>query len=79
MPKQLFFNSNMPPPYREVQIYFLQKGMPELEAEHFYRFYEMKEWRSKNGNLLGNWKSIAHGWIVSAISMQPWLLTRHLH
>lgn len=79
MIKQQLFNCSMPPPYREVQIYFSQKGMPELEAEHFYRFYEIKQWRSKNGNFFKNWKSIAHAWIVSAISMQPWLFNRQVH
>jgi hypothetical protein len=69
MSKPTIFNYNTPLTYRDVQIYFSQKGMPELEAEHFYRFYEIRQRRSKKGKLFTNWKSIAHDWIVSAISM----------
>jgi hypothetical protein len=77
--KQTLYNGNSPPSLETVKIYFSQKGMKELEAEHFYIFYEMKQWRSSKGNLFKNWKSLAHGWIMSALRMQPWLFNRRTH
>jgi len=54
------------PSMEAVKCYFSEKGMNEQEAEHFFMFYQMKQWRSSKGNLLTNWKPIAHGWILSA-------------
>lgn len=79
MNKQIIYQGGTPPSLDAVKIYFSQKRMNELEAEHFFLFYQFKQWRSKKGNLLTNWKSLAHGWIVSAIRMQPELFKRKVH
>lgn len=79
MRKTQLYNGNTPPCFETVKIYFSQKGMNDLEAEHFYRFYEMKQWRSSKGNLFNNWKSLAHGWIMSAVRMQPVLFNKNVH
>lgn len=78
MAKQLLYNGNTPPSLDTVKIYFSQKGMNELEAEHFYRFYEMKQWRSNKGNLFRSWKTLAFGWIMSAIRMEPVLYSKNI-
>lgn len=75
--QKLFTGST--PSMEAVKIYFSQKGMNEQEAEHFFMFYQMKQWRSSKGNLLTNWKSLAHGWIMSAVRMQPHLFNRTIH
>ena len=49
MKKQTLFTHTMPPRIQDVKIYFSQKGMPDVEAEHFFLFYEKKQWKSKNG------------------------------
>ena len=67
------------PALSEVKIYFSQKGMNELEAEHFYHFYEMKHWTSKTGKPYKNWKSLAYGWIMSAFRLQPLLFDKAIH
>lgn len=79
MNKQPLYNGNTPPSLETVKVYFSQKGMNDQEAEHFYRFYEMKQWRSSKGNLFRSWKSIAHGWIMAAIRMQPVLFDKNIH
>jgi len=59
MEKQILFTNSMPPRIQDVKIYFSQKGVPDLEAEHFFLFYEKKQWQSKNGHFLKSWKNIA--------------------
>jgi hypothetical protein len=76
--QQNMYKSNIPT-LGEVKIYFSQKGMNELEAEHFYQFYEMKQWISKKGNPHKNWKSLAYGWIMYAIKLQPLLFNKSIH
>lgn len=72
------FQGVTPPSMDNVKIYFSQKGLNELEAEHFFMFYQFKDWRSKKGTLLTNWKSLAHGWIMSAIRNNPTLFNRSI-
>jgi len=73
------FTSTMPPRIQEVKIYFSQKGMPEMEAEHFFLFYEKKQWKSKNGHFLKSWKKIAWTWIRGVLSGSPWLFSKSIH
>lgn len=77
--KNKIWPTNMPPRIEEVKIYFSQKGMNEQEAEAFIMFYEMKCWSNKRGCLFKNWKGIAHGWIMSAFRVQPWLFNKSIH
>lgn len=72
-------NSNavqMPPSYDQVLVYFLAKGIPEVEARDFFLFYDGKNWLSSSGKMYQSWKSIAHHWIVGVIKYSPWLLDR---
>ena len=79
MEKQALFNPNMPPTIQDVQIYFSQKGMPDKEADHFFLFYEKKLWKSKKGQPLKSWKNIARSWIMSVLSVKPWLFDKSIH
>lgn len=72
-------NRSKPPPIREVSIYFNQKGMPALEAEQFYEYYQKQHWTSKNGNAIEDWKSFACRWIAAVIHDQPLLFDREIH
>ncbi len=72
-------NSIMPPRIEDVKIYFNQKGMPEMEAESFFLFYEKKLWLSKRGHKLRSWKTIAYAWIASVTTNQPWLINHLIH
>lgn len=71
--------NRMPPKFEEVKIYFFQKGISEKEAEHFFLFYELKNWTSKKGNFFKNWKGIAYQWIAGVIKHQPQLFNRQIH
>jgi hypothetical protein len=76
---QPVFAAYFPPRIEEVKIYFLQKGVPEKEAEQFFLFYEKKGWISKKGNFLKNWKSTAYKWVASVLQKEPHLFNRQIH
>ena len=79
MQQQALFTNTMPPSIQDVKIYFSQKGMTDLEAEHFFLFYEKKQWKSKNGNFFKSWKNIARNWIMSVLGAKPWLFNKSIH
>jgi hypothetical protein len=79
MEKQALFSPNMPPTIQDVKIYFSQKEMPDLEADHFFLFYEKKNWESKKGQPFKSWKNIARSWIMSVLSVKPWLFNKNIH
>ena len=80
MAKQQFFTDTMwPPNIDQVKMYFSQKGMNEQEAQHFFQLYQIKQWRTKKGEMIKNWKNAAHGWIFSAIKTQSWLFNKNIH
>jgi hypothetical protein len=61
------FEEHRSPDLIEVKEYFSKKNMNKREAEHFFLFYELKQWKAKNGQLLHNWKALAGKWIAFAI------------
>jgi len=79
MEKQTLFTCTMPPGIQDVKIYFSQKGMPDLEAEHFFLFYDRKQWKTKNGHFLKSWKNIAWSWIKGVLKDKPWLFNKNIH
>ena len=78
MPSKTLFSQMMPPTIQEVKIYFTQKGISEKEAEHFFFFYERKQWTSRKGNFFRSWKSIAYRWISSIWLAQPMLFDKDM-
>jgi len=79
MQQHSLFTAIIPPHIEDVKIYFNQKGIPEIEAENFFLFYEKKQWKSKNGNYLKSWKNVAYSWIASMIGNNPSLFNRAIH
>lgn len=77
--KQTQSDVNYPPSMQEIKIYFNQKGMPDCEADNFYRFYEKKRWTGKNGYFYKNWKQIAYRWIADVVKAHPFLFDRRIH
>lgn len=73
------FTNHIPPRIEEVKVYFNQRGVKECEAEAFFLFYEAKNWTSKRGNYLKNWKTIAYHWIWSIFRKDCQLFNRHIH
>lgn len=67
MKDAVLFKEHRPPCLSEVKDYFLSRKQNIMEAEHFFLFYEIKRWTSKNGNLLYNWKALAGRWIASSL------------
>lgn len=50
------------PNIKEVESYFLEKGIGKVEANKFFYFYESKGWKVGK-NPMVKWKSAASGWI----------------
>lgn len=67
MTEILLFEEHRPPCLAEVKKYFAIKKLNIKEAEHFYLFYELKQWKGRKGQLLHNWKVLAANWIASAL------------
>ncbi|PSL42837.1 hypothetical protein CLV51_11053 [Chitinophaga niastensis] len=61
------FSNNIPPKIEAVKAYFLHRGISDLEATHFFLFYDSKNWRSKKGCSIRNWKISAHNWIMNMV------------
>jgi hypothetical protein len=79
MEKQAVFTKIMPPRIQDVKIYFSQKGISDLEADHFFLYYEKKQWKNKNGLFLKSWKNCAWNWIKEILRDQPWLFNKNVH
>ena len=79
MRNEALFTRTMPPGIEEVRIYFSQKGIPDLEAEHFFLFYERKQWKNKSGDFVKSWKNSAWGWIRGVVSEKPWFFNKSIH
>lgn len=65
MSSALLFDHHLSPKLDEVKNYFMNRGVAEKEAEDFFHVYEHRQWKSKKGNFIVNWKTIAYRWIVS--------------
>ena len=76
--KSLFYQHipGIPPTIEDVKVYFAQKGLSALEAEHFFILYEARGWRTRNGALVRKWKTVAYRWVLSAWLWNPLLFER---
>jgi len=79
MNSDFVYTGIMPPTIQEVKIYFSQKGMPDLEADHFFLFYEKKEWKSKNGQPFKGWKHLAWNWARAFMATHKWVFNKNIH
>ena len=61
------FGKQIPPKKESVYIYFAQKGLPESEAERFFKCNEGRHWQNGNGKLIQNWKTLACEWTWKAL------------
>jgi len=77
--RQAHSEANHPPSIQDVKVYFNQKGMPDCEADTFYRFYDKKRWTSKNEHFYKDWKQIAYRWIARVVRFDPFLFDRRIH
>lgn len=53
----------VPPLFKFVEIYFLQKDRTTEDALAFFRFYELRDWKGPSGITSRNWKTLACDWI----------------
>ena len=71
------FGQGLPPTIEDVKVYFSQKGLPELEAEHFFIVHERRHWRTRRGTVIRNWKASAYRWILGVWLWNPVLFERN--
>lgn len=70
MIEKTIFNRRMPPTIQDVKIYFSQKGISEPEAETFFLFQEKRQWATRKGCSLLEWKRTARQWIAAILRDQ---------
>lgn len=66
----ILFKEHRPPGLLEVKRYFSNRNINNREAEHFYFFYELRQWKTRNGRLINNWKTLAGKWIAFALRIK---------
>lgn len=71
--------ANIPPKIENVRVYFSQRGMTFSEADHFFLWHEKREWKTKKGEFLKNWKNSAYRWISVILKEEPWRFNRSIH
>ncbi len=57
------FGNCIPPTLQHLRIYFEQKGLPSLSAESFYSYCQQRNWKTKTGIPIKNWKAAANNWM----------------
>jgi hypothetical protein len=59
------FGCRIPQKKELVLVYFLQKGVPQLNASQFWNFMERNEWKTKSGTPIRDWKKVAFTWLCT--------------
>ncbi|WP_130733991.1 transcriptional regulator [Flavobacterium sp. J27] len=54
------------PLFEETKNYFLEKNIPEYEAEKFYNYYESNGWLIGGKTKMKDWKAAARNWMINA-------------
>jgi hypothetical protein len=61
--ENLGFGNEVPPLISHVIIIFDQMELPEKDALKFYRHFEERDWHTKTGVPIKNWKHILDQWV----------------
>ena len=54
------------PTLEEAQIYFLEKGFTEIEAQRFFNYFESNGWLVGGRTKMKDWKAAARNWMLNA-------------
>lgn len=54
-------SQNFPPTLEEIQIFAEQEGI-HIDVQKFYDYYTERDWKTKNGNFIRNWKKTLQYW-----------------
>lgn len=55
-----------PPQQEEVTAFFPSQGIPEIEAEKFFNYYQANGWKVGGKTPMKDWKAAARNWIINA-------------
>lgn len=65
--------TEIPPPPKHVNIYFMEKGFESIEAERFFNYYDAIGWKVGGKTRMTNWKAAARNWMINARKYAPTL------
>lgn len=54
-------SKNFPPTLEEIRIFAEQEGI-HIDVQKFYDYYTERDWKTKNGNFIRNWKKTLQYW-----------------
>lgn len=61
--QNLGHGNEVPPLLDHVKIIFDQQDFQEKDAIEFFDYFEEREWRTKSGVPIKNWKQVVDNWI----------------
>ena len=61
--QKLGYGTEVPPLLDHVKIIFDQQELPEKDAIEFYCHFEERNWQTKTGVPIKNWKQVMDQWI----------------
>ncbi|REC61314.1 hypothetical protein DRF65_16495 [Chryseobacterium pennae] len=59
-----------PPMYYEIELYFRERDISDMEAAQFYSFYHCKNWKLSGNKPMKCWQAAARNWISKANKTQ---------
>ncbi len=54
-------SKNFPPTLEEIRLFAEQEGI-HIDVQKFYDYYMERDWKTKNGNFIRNWKKTLQYW-----------------
>ena len=54
-------NQNFPPTLEEIRLFAEQERI-HIDVQKFYDYYTERDWKTKNGNFIRNWKKTLQYW-----------------
>ena len=54
-------SKNFPPTLEEIRLFAEQEGI-HIDVQKFYDYYTERDWKTKNGNFIRNWKKTLQYW-----------------
>ena len=54
-------SKNFPPTLEELRLFAEQEGI-HIDVQKFYDYYTERDWKTKNGNFIRNWKKTLQYW-----------------
>lgn len=60
-----------PPPFKEIEDYFLSQSSTSSEAQKFFNYFESNGWLVGGKTKMKNWKAAARNWMINSRKWNP--------